>query len=253
MTNRHVVTQAESVTVEFQYSNQWPVVYKDCAIIILDESLDFALIELPENAGFAKGLKIVTEIPEEGLTVFSAGFLGLNNKPSCQLGQGIVSNNSVYDRDLSGTNTAGAIQHTAQIDAGSSGGPLLIKNDNGEYKIIGVNTWKIANRENANFCISAETLTKFLDEHSIVKKNTVQDLETRSKGYAQALKTGYAEILPYISSDYIANVLADHFYELINAVPDSIGDKIVASINDGHPIDGTYRTRIHYVQKNGKT
>lgn len=246
VTNRHVVSQADLATIEFQQPDGQIAEYKDCAIVAVDESLDLALIELPLNSNISKGLKIETSTPEEGSTVFSAGYPGLNNKPSWQLGQGIISNISVQDKLLSGTNSTGAIQHTAQIDAGSSGGPLLIKDDEG-YKIIGVNSWKIADREGANFSISSKTLVRFLNDHAGIKeKNTLEDLENNAKDFAAVMKKDYESILPFISSEYISNVSIDHFHELINAVPDSIDDKIAVCFNNGRPIDGV-RIGLAYI------
>jgi serine protease Do len=246
VTNRHVVAQANQATIEFQHSNDQSTEFKDCNIIAVDELLDLALIELPADVKISKGLEIATSLPEEGSTVYSAGFPGLNNKPSWQLGNGIISNVSVQDKILSGTNTTSAIQHTAQIDAGSSGGPLLIKVDD-NYKIIGVNTWKIAERENTNFSISLQTLSQFLNEHiDMRERNTTQDLEKNAKKFAVAMKKDYMAVLPFISSEYIANVSVDNFYEVINATPDSITDKIAMYFGNGHPIDGV-RIGLAYI------
>lgn len=247
VTNRHVVAQANSATIEFQHSDKPYIEFKDCPIIIVDEQLDLALIELKDGIGIPKGLSIKTELPQEGTTVYTAGFPGLNNKPSWQLGQGIISNNSVKDKILSGTNSIGAIQHTAQVSAGSSGGPLLVKSDNDSYTIIGVNTWKISDRENTNFSIAGKSLKQFLDKYAGAKtQNSGTDLQQRAIGFTQAMKNNYEDILPYISNEYISNVSFDHFYELINAVPDSISDNIATCFNNGRPIDGV-RIGLAYI------
>ncbi|GAB6012103.1 S1 family peptidase [Viscerimonas tarda] len=251
ITNRHVVSQADSVTVEFQYANKANTEFKSCPIAAVDEQVDLALIELPANADTPKGLKIRSDLPDEGAEVFSVGFPGLRGKPSWQLGQGIISNSAVFDKLLIGNSPIGAIQHTAQVDAGSSGGPLLVKTTTGEYEIIGVNTWKIKSRESANFSISGKSLTQFLEKYADnKKKNTAAELRARATEFEAALKKGYMEILPYISSEYISNVSVDHFYELVNAVPDSVSDQMASCFDNGLPIDGVRISLAYIMYKN---
>jgi hypothetical protein len=58
------------------------------------------------------------------------------------------------------------IQHTATIDSGNSGWPLLIEditNPTG-YTVAGVNTWKIMYLQNVNFSIPAGTVLKIMEK-----------------------------------------------------------------------------------------
>ena len=75
--NRHVVEQAETVDVEFS----------------LPGNFDVAFIALPEEVNIPT-LDITDKSITDGTPVFSAGFPALGDKPSWQLGQGIVSNAS---------------------------------------------------------------------------------------------------------------------------------------------------------------
>lgn len=65
--------------------------------------------------------------------------------PSWQFGMGIISNARFYSPIFADYKDIPLIQHTAQADAGSSGGPLLVKSPESQnsYLVVAINTWKI--------------------------------------------------------------------------------------------------------------
>lgn len=239
VTNRHVVAQADSVTIEVQVPEKPTQKYSGCFIIAADEQLDLALIALPDDININTNITIINKVPEDGAEVFTAGYPGLGSDPSWQLGHGIISNRAIYNKVLTGTDSVSVIQHTAQIDAGSSGGPLLVRKASGGYDIIGINTWKAEGRENVNFAISGTSINSFLKEHMNNQNRTdKKSLEKRAKGFVKAVNSKYQDVLPYISSEYISNVSVNAFMDLLNAITDSVRTDVIYCFNNGRPVDG---------------
>lgn len=242
ITNRHVVSQANTVTVEFSISGQDIVSYKNCEIVFVDETLDLALIALPADYPKSEGLQIKDETPADASDIYTAGFPGLGSEPTWQIGKGIVSNNSVYNKNLTGSKRVGAIQHTAPIDGGSSGGPLLMRNPDSStgYEVIGINTWKAAGRESANFAISSKSIRAFINDYLKIKE--VRDnqtyLQSQANKFTQAITKGHEEILPFISADYVSNLSVTGFQDLYASISDSTRTTVMQCFVDGRPIDG---------------
>ncbi|MCR5050767.1 MAG: serine protease [Paludibacteraceae bacterium] len=156
LTNMHVVGYARQATVVFQLHEQ-TIRYSHCAVVKMSAT-DLAAIELPEESEMI-ALPISNSEIEEDMSIVAAGFPGLGNKPSWQLTRGIVSNARVsLDNHEQATRI---IQHTASIDPGSSGGPLLLKNGEGKYEILGINTWKAFYREGVGLAIGKEDVQAF--------------------------------------------------------------------------------------------
>lgn len=242
VTNRHVVAQANVATIEFSVPEQNSRIYKYCDVVYVDEELDLALISLPSDFPQSEGMQLKEDTPADASDIFSAGFPGLGSEPSWQISKGIISNNSVYNKDLSGTAIVGAIQHTAPIDGGSSGGPLLIQNTSLPvgYEVIGINTWKAVGRESANFAISSKSVKIFLEEYLNMKTvgNDKEALKKQAVTFTEAVSSGYENILPFISSDYIANISVTGFQDLYVAISDSVRTKVKQCFTEGRPIDG---------------
>lgn len=157
LTNRHVTGYAQTANVIFQLNKQ-NIRYDHCAVVAHSVENDLAVIELPESCSQIP-LAIDHTLLEEGVDISAAGFPGLGNKPSWQLTRGTVSNAQLDMSDLGEQSVA--IQHTASIDPGSSGGPLLIKK-NGKYHIVGINTWKASYRDGVAIAIPAADIDTFL-------------------------------------------------------------------------------------------
>ena len=81
-----------------------------------------------------------------------------------QFAKGVVTNSSAKINDLLDSNISSLIQHSAQIDSGNSGGPLLIKSSNKiGYSVVGINTWKAFYRDSTNFAIPSSVIKSMIE------------------------------------------------------------------------------------------
>ena len=97
------------------------------------------------NEGFA--FRLLPAREEEG--VAAAGFPGIGARPSFQVTKGTVSNARFSTEGASANGFDVYVQHTAAIDPGNSGGPLL----DGHGRLLGMNTFKLVGRENVGLAI----------------------------------------------------------------------------------------------------
>lgn len=183
LTNLHVVGYARSATVRFQLHDK-NVRYNACPVVSTEK--DLALIALPDDCEMVALPFYEGEITEE-LAVVAAGFPELANKPSWQLTRGYISNARL---DTDGrVNASRVIQHTASIDPGSSGGPLLVKGADDKYRILGINTWKAFYREGVGLAIGREDIDAFIS--SMPENNAPKDVaaikETSGEDWLYAL------------------------------------------------------------------
>jgi serine protease Do len=116
---------------------------------------------------FTQSLSFLDRPVEEGEDVYSAGFPGLGNTTIWQFGQGMVSNARVRfpeDATDSARMMGPYIQHTAQVDPGNSGGPLLVTAPEvlTGYAVAGINTLSARGRQAANFTIPIDRAIDFL-------------------------------------------------------------------------------------------
>ena len=170
VTNRHVVGNAQKVSLEFQVNNDSKI-YNACTVLCIDVKRDVAIIALPTGAD-VEALKSESKLLKDGQEVFSAGFPGLGGSPVWQLGKGIVSNAEVNTGKLGDKDSLLVIQHTAQVDAGNSGGPLLVQqvvSGDTAYMVVGINTWKAVWRENTNLSTRIAELEDFVASYEAKK------------------------------------------------------------------------------------
>lgn len=156
LTNLHVVGYAKKATVTFQLHDK-TLRYEHCEVIGIGSSVDIAAILLPKECEMVS-LSIFDGEIDEGMSIVAAGFPSLAGKPSWQMTRGDISNARVDVEEQA----MRIIQHTASIDPGSSGGPLLYKKEDGKYAILGINTWKAFNREGVGLAIGKEDVEAFL-------------------------------------------------------------------------------------------
>lgn len=147
VTNGHVVSQAESARVSFETVDGAQRVFAAVPIAYVDDDRDIAVLLLPAGS-FERGLELSPVCPEDGTPIYAVGFPDFNGRPLWQFSAGIVSNAAARIDD----NVAYLIQHTAPIDPGNSGGPLLVPVSSG-YAVVGMNTAVAAERQNTNFAI----------------------------------------------------------------------------------------------------
>ena len=241
ITNKHVVAQAKEVNIEFLLANKSVISYKSCPIAAIDKYLDIAAIELPKGTNIENGFTFSSKEITDGEEVFSVGFPVLQKEPSWQLGKGIISNNSFHSKELTGNEDVKLLQHTAQIDPGSSGGPIIIKSPStpDSYEVVGINTWKASGREGANFAIPAESIKLFIDNH-LVNDNTptINDLQNQINSFINASKDSYKSVLPYVAYYFFKDLTADGFYNILNSAQKDVTDAVVEQFNLGYPIEG---------------
>ena len=178
LTNLHVIGYAGKATLTFQLHEK-TLRYEHCEVTNSGEA-DLTAIALPAECEMIALPLYAGEI-EEDLSIAAAGFPELANKPSWQLTRGSISNARV-DVD-SHERASRIIQHTASIDPGSSGGPLLLKNAEGKYEILGVNTWKAFYREGVGLAIGKEDVQAFtttLGKATAVTHNELEPLRSIS-------------------------------------------------------------------------
>ena len=141
--------------------------YDNCPILYIDNDVDLAVAQFPEaKKVYDRGFWLNMEIQEDGQEVWSAGFPGLLGQAGWQFSRGDITNSRARVPQLIDPKISHVIQHSASIDPGNSGGPLLLKNPRSPlgYDVVGVNTWSIRNRQNTFFSISSKAVRMILDK-----------------------------------------------------------------------------------------
>jgi S1-C subfamily serine protease len=156
VTNRHVMDGA--VEADILFAADVENVKRDkratrtAKLVGADESDDVAVLRVDDANETLPALSFRLEPAREQELVVAAGFPGVGAMPSFQVTRGIVSNAHFASEEQD----AGIayVQHTAAIDPGNSGGPLL--DDAG--RLVGMNTAKMNGRENVSFAIPTSRL-----------------------------------------------------------------------------------------------
>ncbi len=241
ITNRHVVEQADQVNIEFSLPDNSTKRFAACPVVGVHDDFDLAFIALPEGAN-VPALETTDQSITDGTTVFTAGFPALEDRPSWQFGQGIVSNANALIKSLTNSKELPLIQHTAQVDAGSSGGPLLIRDEQAAtgYTVIGINTWKAAGRENTNFAIPARAIDDLLQNYPSNTQLllTRDEVSKRATEMLRAAQSSYQAMMPFVSYQYVSNISADTFYDLVIAASDPATDAMESCFEQGSPLEG---------------
>lgn len=231
ITNNHVVAQAATASIEFENPETGVITkYENLSVLIADDDNDIAILKLKENP-FKKGLTLSESNVYDGQEVFSAGFPRLGNDPVWQFGKGIVTNSKARIKDLIDPSVSTIIQHSAQVDSGNSGGPLMIVSKTGTagYEVIGINTWKALGREATNFALPIK-LAKDLIEKS--KKN-LNDAESKAerlsklKSILEDSSSDYTAVVKYISYEYVSNNGYDDFIKVLNYASTNVKNRVV--------------------------
>jgi serine protease Do len=209
ITNNHVVTQSYTLSATFEKTNGTKTKYDNLSLLYVDEENDMAILAFPKGENpFREGMAFAARAAEEGETVFSAGFPGLVNTQLWQFGQGIVSNASARfpDPDNEEKTMGPYIQHTAQVDPGNSGGPLLMAQGGAPsgYAVVGINTLSVRNRQASNFAIPEDRVKGFLSKAlGEAPGDGKKDLEERIDSFLDGLganRAVYPHIAKYVSS-----------------------------------------------------
>lgn len=227
ITNKHVVANSETVTLEFIEKGTSKIVHEACPIIYTDDNIDLAVIKFPNNEKvYDKSFRIETGKQSEGIEIWSAGYPGLMGKPMWQFSKGNITNEEAYIDELMSADISYLIQHSASIDPGNSGGPLLLKDkNNDEYSIIGINTWTVSNRQNTFFSLPASNIPSLIEKAKkiISLKNNSDSLrillEKQCNIFASEMNSDnpqWSKIDHNISYLYVAEKGWDSFLKIVN-------------------------------------
>jgi len=206
ITNNHVVAQAHTVSITFERQDETKIRIDNLRIIAADEETDLAILAFPadQKPPVTQGLTLLSRAVEEGEDVFSAGFPGLGMTPIWQFGRGMISNASVrFPKNINDETMMGPfIQHTAQVDDGNSGGPLLViqRGVPSGYSVAGVNTLSGARRQAANYSVPVSTLQNFINNSLNPRPQEYRAaLDERLKKFIEGLSVNQA-VFPHINS-----------------------------------------------------
>ena len=236
LTNYHVISMAHTLTITFETQSGEKTKYSDLTILAADEDMDIALLAFAGGQNpFKQGLSLLTRPVEEGEDVYSAGFPGTIGSLIWQLGRGIISNASVRlpPEDENDKAIGPYIQHTAQIDPGNSGGPLLVqaRNVTTGYAVAGINTLSIRRRQAANYSIPVNRIQSFLD--ASLKPQTVDQrprLEERVNAFVKGLsvpRAVYPHIAQFLSNICVGENAEYAVTELFKSAPRSVIENVL--------------------------
>jgi serine protease Do len=260
ITNKHVVQDASEVRLEREREDGSMVVYENCPVIYIDDELDLALIAFPAGQQpYKTGLAFSLTAPRDGDEVWTAGYPALSEDPVWQFGKGNITNATLRLQELINPDRTALIQHSAQIDAGNSGGPLLVerKGTPSGYAVAGINTWKARFRQATNIAIPSTILQEFIDEAMIARTpgTEAKRLDSRFdellKAYAE---TGDDEmecitkISRFVSLSYLMRVKEKHFVHVFNTAPRTTRDYLISAFLSS-PLEGMrFATAWHIYQ-----
>jgi serine protease Do len=246
ITNHHVITQSYSLSVTFEKQDGTKTKYEGLSILAADEDIDIALLAVPEGEKpFTQALTFLDRTVEEGEDVFSAGFPGMGNTTIWQFGRGMVSNARVSfpAGDDTDTMMGPYIQHTAQVDPGNSGGPLLVQTQGvlSGYAIGGINTLSARYRQAANFSIPMERVRSFIERAFSAEPVDQQPrLEARVNSFLEGMdttETVYDHIAKFLSNNCVAENAEYAIGEVLRRAPRKIENDIGEAFSR-HPVDG---------------
>jgi len=231
ITNNHVISQAHTISITFERADGTTKKIENLKLIATDVEADLAIMAIPagEKPFVNQGLTFLTRAVEEGEDAYSAGFPGLGITPIWQFGRGMISNASVkFPKSITDDTMMGPyIQHTAQVDSGNSGGPLLVAQRNvpSGYAVAGVNTLSGMRRQAANYAIPLSTLQPFINGALNPKPETFRAaldalLEKFVKGLGEN-KAVYPHIAEYLSNACIGENAEYALDELFKRAPSS--------------------------------
>ncbi len=242
VTNRHVVSQAASVSLEFEKDDGSLAKYDNLYVLVTDDDIDLAILRFENNANyFKRGLSFYAGKVYDGQDVVSAGFPGLGDEPVWQFGKGSVTNSAARIKDLIDPSISTVIQHSAQIDAGNSGGPLLVASKSAAtgYEVIGVNTWKAVGRDATNFSIPAALALKLIERSKkpLDDKAFKAERQEKFKAVLAEPNSDYTALVKFISYDMAAQKGMDCFEEIFKHGATKVKNRVAAEfvIN---PIEG---------------
>lgn len=254
ITNRHVVANAESASVEFEDAESGEITkYEGLKVLATSDDIDIAILAFKDGEKpFKKGLDLSEKALTDGQEVWSAGFPGLGNEPVWQFGKGSVTNSSARIKELLDPEISTIIQHSAQVDSGNSGGPLLIASGK-DYLVVGINTWKAAYRDSTNFAIPASVIKKMIEGLSSGETDSAED---RAFKLAKALGDNsqtFTSIVNFISYHKASADGQKDFESVLRFAPTSVRSQVSEAFSY-NPAEGLrYACAYQLFKKYGST
>ena len=237
ITNRHVVNTAERVDLKFKRPDGTVRTHEDCPILFVDDQMDVAIVEFPHSQKvFDVALEIEPGIQTDGSEVWSAGYPGLLGRPGWQFAKGTVTNQRAEVREMADPALTHVIQHTASIDPGNSGGPLLITDAEAPagYRVVGINTWSITNRQNTFFSLPGSAILVVLEKAKRAQqvkgdeKALLQELVRNCKILAAELSSEHPDdstVQDYVSYEFVGRRGFQSYQELASLYHGPGGDR----------------------------
>jgi serine protease Do len=246
ITNEHVVAQSESLSITFEKQDGAKTTYDNLKVFAVDEEKDLALLYFAAGIKpFTQGLSFIDRPIDEGEDVFAAGFPGLGNTAIWQFSKGTISNVAArLPKTANSDETIGPyVQHTAQIDPGNSGGPLLETAEGvpSGYAVIGINTLSAYRRQAANYAIPADQVQAFLA--AVLSKEPANERELIAKktdDFIKGLRSDkavYGHIAQYLTGACTASNAEYAILELLEKAPRMVIEDVAKTFTND-PVEG---------------
>ncbi len=249
VTNRHVVGGADSVILQQELPDGSLKSYENNRIAAVDDSLDLALIRVAAADAFSEGLVFADEVPSDGTDVWSAGYPGLGGDPAWQFGKGNITNSRARIEELMDPEKSTLIQHSAPVDPGNSGGPLLVTSADDEYRVVGINTWKAFSRQAANFALPAPVVHAFIQGSvsPLSEEQLRARLAERATDFAAVISNAeYDEdlsgridrIAGFISNEYVRECGEAALIEVLRYAPSEVRSEVLRYVSKASLLEG---------------
>jgi S1-C subfamily serine protease len=151
VTNQHVIAAGDNVRVHLPDGRAIPA-----AVVGGDPATDIALLRVHASALEFATLGSTKDLKVGQLVVALGNPLGFSETVSA----GIVSAKGRVLRSVEGRLIDNIVQHTAPLNPGNSGGPLVTT----AHEIVGINTAIIAAAQGIGFAVPADTATWVVTE-----------------------------------------------------------------------------------------
>ena len=246
LTNEHVIAQSDSLSITFENLNGAKTTYDRLKVLCVDEEKDLAILVFADGVKpFRQGLSFSTSALTEGGEVWAAGFPGLGNAAIWQFSRGNITNAAArIPKSSDSDETIGPyIQHSAPIDPGNSGGPLLIETSGvpAGYAVIGMNTMSAIYRQATNYAVPINQINEFITRAlSAEPVNEKELLSKRVDEFVRGLRANkavYSHIADFLSYVCTAANAEYAISELLDKAPGSV-QKDVSDIFSTDPVRG---------------
>lgn len=207
VTNRHVVEAAGSV----QLANGQGQLLGKADVVYIDARYDLAVLAPTGSEIPKEGFALDFDTPADEKPIVTYGFPALGNRPSYQATRGYVSNHHFLYSE--GNAELPHIQHSAPIDPGSSGGPLV--NERGA--VVGVNRLKVVGRDGVGLAIPAAEAVEVLRRARGARALRSQELRRRSLRLACLEYVGAVQSQKDVSVDLLARTHNEMMLQLDGA------------------------------------